>query len=144
MRNLKRPDKGFTLIELMIVVVVIGILARIAIPSYLDSIKKSRRSDAKSSLLQLAQFMERNYTLANRYDQNSAGATINTAALPFNVSPQTGTKYYDLTLSVGTAPSNTYTLTATPVNGTSQASDSCGTLSIDNTGLKSPTTSGCW
>ncbi len=80
--------RGFTLIELMIVVAVIAILAAIAYPSYQDSVRKSRRADAKAALLDLAQFMERNYTTANRYDQNSAGTAINTAALPYGESPE--------------------------------------------------------
>ena len=53
-------SSGFTLIEVMIVVALIALLATIAMPSYQDSIRKSRRADAKAALVQLAQFMERN------------------------------------------------------------------------------------
>ncbi|PWB60175.1 MAG: hypothetical protein C3F18_00075 [Nitrosomonadales bacterium] len=131
--------KGFTLIELMIVVAVIGILAAIAYPSYQDSIRKSRRADAKSALLELAQFMERNYTLSNRYDQDSGGAAV---VLPFTETPKDGTaKYYDLTISASAAQS--FTLSAAPKNA--QVSDVCGTLSITNTGAKAATGTGqCW
>lgn len=131
--------KGFTLIELMIVVAVIGILAAIAYPSYQDSIRKSRRADAKSALLELAQFMERNYTLSNRYDLDSGGVAV---ALPFTETPKDGTaKYYDLTISASAAQS--FTLAAAPKNA--QASDVCGTLSITNTGVKAATGTGqCW
>ena len=141
-RRTVRRDSGFTLIELMIVVVVISILAAIALPSYLDSVRKSRRADAKTALVQLAQFMERNYSLAQRYDKDSAGAAI---ALPFTQAPvDSPAKYYDL--SPGNPAQNTFTLTATPIAGTSQTSDVCLNLTLDNTGARG-TSSGrtdCW
>ena len=65
--------RGFTLMELMIVVAIIGILAGIAYPTYQDSVRKSRRADAEAVLLELAQWMERFYTENNRYDQTRAG-----------------------------------------------------------------------
>jgi len=139
MRKVKRNQAGFNLIELMIVVVIIGILARIAIPAYTSSVRSSHRSDAKQALQQLAQFMERNYTVAGRYDKDSGGNAI---ALPFTASPQTGTQLY--LLSLNTVTQTSYTLQAAPVSGTSQYNDTCGTLTLDNTGAKSPTTTGCW
>ncbi|MFA7316358.1 MAG: type IV pilin protein [Sulfuricella sp.] len=131
--------KGFTLIELMIVVAVVGILAAIAYPSYQDSVRKSRRADARSALLELVQFMERNYTLSNRYDQTSGGAAV---ALPFTETPRDGaTRYYDLTISASAQQS--FTLSAAPKNA--QSSDVCGTLSITTTGAKAATGTGqCW
>lgn len=140
MKNLKRSCEGFTLIELMVVVAIVGILAAIAFPSYQSSVQKSRRADARSSLLQLVQFMERNNTLANRYDQDSAGAGI---VLPFAKSPADGAKYYDLSFQGAVTP-NTFILQAVPTAGGPQASDPCGTLTISNTGVKTPTTTGCW
>lgn len=139
MKPRMKTSKGFTLIELMIVVAVVGILAAVAYPSYQDSVRKSRRADAKSALLELAQFMERNYTLSNRYDQDSAG---NAVVLPFTESPKDGTaKYYDLTISASAAQS--FTLSAAPKNA--QSSDVCATLRITNTGVKTATGTGvCW
>jgi carbamoyl-phosphate synthase large subunit len=96
-----------------------------------DSITVAR-ADARAALVELAQFMERNYTDAHRYDLDRAGAAINTAALPFQESPiEGGTKFYDLAL---VAAQNTFTLSAAPKNG--QATDPCGTLSLDQAGVK--------
>ncbi len=123
---------GFTLVELMIVVAIVSILAAMAYPTYQDSVRKSRRADARAALVELAQFMERNYTDAHRYDLDRAGAAINTAALPFQEAPKEGgTKFYDLALVVA---QNTFTLSAAPKNG--QAADPCGTLSLDQAGVK--------
>lgn len=141
---MNQRQKGLTLIELIVVVAIIAILAAIAYPSYQDQVRKSRRAAAKGDLLELAQFMERNYTETNRYDQDSGGNAIDTAALPFNVSPQNGTSYYDLSVVVSSA---SYTLSAVPIAGRSQAADTdCATLGVDNTGARTasgPSTT-CW
>jgi len=122
-------QKGFTLIELMIVVAIIAILGAIAFPSYQDSVRKTRRAGAQAGLMELASFMERNFTEANRYDQDDEGNAI---ALPFAQSPRLpGTAYYVLTLA---SAARTYTLTATPQGG--QAADTCETMKLDETGLK--------
>lgn len=138
--SIHQKDKGFTLIELMIVVAVISILSAVAYPSYQDSVRKSRRADAKATLVQLAQFMERNYSLSQRYDKDSAG---NAVTLPFTKSPVDGaTKFYDLSLEA--SDQTTFTLKAVPTGA--QATDVCATLKIDNAGARS-TTSGrtdCW
>jgi type IV pilus assembly protein PilE len=134
LRKLKAA--GFTLIELVIVVAIIGILAAIAYPSYQDSVRKSRRADAKAALLELAHFMERNYTAANRYDKDASGSDINTAAFPYTQTPREGTsKSYDLSLSA--VAQNSFTLSATPISGSGQTADPCKTLSLASTGAKS-------
>lgn len=121
-----RHQRGFTLIEVMIVVVVIGMLAAIAYPSYQDAIRKSRRADARAVLSELTQFMERVYTENNTYMPGGANPT-----LPFTESPRDGTsKYYDLSLTAATA--TTYTLQALPKG--SQSGD--GRLQISNTGAR--------
>lgn len=117
---------GFTLIEVMIVVVVIGLLAAVAYPSYQDAIRKSRRADAKAALSELAQFMEHTYTENNTYKPGGANPT-----LPFTESPKDGAgKYYDLSLTASTATS--FTLQAEPK--AAQSGD--GVLQIDNTGAR--------
>jgi len=120
---MKQSQSGFTLIELMITVAIVGILASIAYPSYQDSIMKSRRTDAQAALLGFANSMERYFTVNNTY---------------VNAPVVAGTAYYNLTISAATASS--YTLTATPAGA--QAADSCGNLTLANTGVKTP--ANCW
>ena len=77
---------GFTLVELMITIAVISVLVSIGYPMYQDQVYKSRRAAARGSLLELAQFMERNYTEANRYDKLADGVTD--VSLPFLTLPR--------------------------------------------------------
>lgn len=141
-------ETGFTLIELMITVAIVGILAGIAYPSYTQYVQRANRAEARSMLMENAQFLERNYTTANRYDRTSAGGTINSAALPKTKSPETGAAKYNITVAMGAAPAQTFTLSAAPTGG--MAGDACGTLTLTNTGLRglsgSPTLSvaECW
>ena len=136
-RRLAKP-KGFTLIEMMIVVAIVAITAAIALPSYQNQIEKTRRGAAKADLIELTSFMQRFYTENNRFDVDRTGTAV---ALPFNESPSDGTtKFYDLTLVV--APSS-YTLSAAPKGA--QSSDSCGTLRVAHTGAKTHTIgTDCW
>ena len=131
--------KGFTLIELMITVVIVGILAAIAYPSYQNSVTRSRRADAQGALTQLNNAMERVFTQNNTYMPLVGGVptapTLGAAAgaiFPSQAPLDGTTKYYDLSISAITA--NTYTLRATPITGTSQATD--GNLELDHTGAK--------
>ena len=135
-------SRGFTLIELMIAVAVVGILAAIAYPSYQDSIRKSRRADAKGVLLQAAQWMERNYTENNCYHRNTPG-TCSTAAvtttLPASVSksPTDGANtYYNITLVAAGTTANAFTLQAAPTSTGNQSADTCKTLTLTSTGVK--------
>lgn len=133
--NMSRRNTGFTLIELMIVVAIIAILAAIAYPVYTNYIQQSRRSDAQSDLVELANFMERHYSKSGSY----ASAT-----LPFNKTPRGATGsdvYYDITLNVPDS-GQAYTLIATPANA--QTGDECGVLKLTQTGQRGAAQSNCW
>ena len=144
----RKPDFGFTLIEVMIVVAIIAILAAIALPSYRDSVARGRRADARQVLLENAQWLERNYTISNKYNANAAGTAITYTSLPIQEAPREGaTKYYDIRFATSQPTASTFTLEAQPKGG--MASDKCGTLTITHTGAKSQTGTGatvdeCW
>ncbi|QZA77536.1 type IV pilin protein [Deefgea tanakiae] len=121
-----KKTSGFTLIELMITVAVIGILASIAIPSYSTYIKKARRTDAQTVLLQNANVLERIYTTENKYGESGVCSTSIITETPIDGT----TKYYDVSLN--NCEPSTYTLTATPKG--SQSSD--GKLVLTHTGRK--------
>jgi type IV pilus assembly protein PilE len=126
--NKRDAAGGFTLIELMVVVAVIAILASIALPSYQESVRKSRRAQAKADLVEYAQLAERFRTVNNRY----AGF-----ALPVVVSPRESgaTARYNLTFTPGPGQA-TFILEATPAPGGGQEADRCHTLSINQAGKK--------
>lgn len=146
-------QKGFTLIELMIVVVIISILASIAVPAYQDSVKKSRRADAKAALSAAVLAQEKWFFQFSGYtnDVDDIGGDGSDNLL----SPE---GYYQVTLNMnsgtgscvggGSVKFNCYTLTATPVAGGPQADDTaCTTLSITHLGFKSATgtdAASCW
>ncbi len=136
---------GFTLIELMVAVAIVGILAAIAIPSYQESMRKSRRSDAQGSLMSLASGMERYFTQNNTYCDiggtgaaaaNTCGGAANDTGLPPGTifAPRGETRtFYTITVFAA-QPNNTFTLRATPVVGSAQALD--GWIELDSTGAR--------
>jgi type IV pilus assembly protein PilE len=145
---------GMTLIELLIVVVIAGILAAIAYPSYQAYVARAKRSAAEGVLLEAAQFLERNYTTNNCYHRsdgvcataratnNCAGAAGEVDLTGFCVAPRPpDTAAYNI--SFQSIVSQSYTLQAVPTG--SMAGDSCGTLTLTNTGVKgAAAATGCW
>lgn len=129
-----RREQGFTLIELMVVVVIAAILAAIAMPSYRDSVLRSRRTDARVALNDLAQRLERCFTQFGAYDDVNCPL----------VSPQSSPDgFYSVAIL---RDATTYTLTATPQ--AQQADDTgCTELEVDNTGQRTAAGSDagrCW
>lgn len=142
---MKRNSRGVTLLELMIVVAVVGILSAIAYPAYQKYGLRANRAEAKTVLLESAQFMEKNYTEANSYAKTSTGSSI---SLPYSQSPKTGSAKYNIQFQA-TPTDSTYSIIAIPTTG--QDADECGSLTINQLGQNgitdaqsSATAADCW
>jgi type IV pilus assembly protein PilE len=134
-----QKKRGFTLIELMIVVAVIAILGAIAMPQYMREVRKSRRTAAKTTLLDVASRQEKYYATQNKY-----GALTDLAYSSSTLQAPSATQdYYNVTLTLGT-PTNGFTATASPQGD--QQKDTCGTYSITNLGVQTVTgtDTNCW
>jgi len=154
-----RAESGFTLVELMIVVVIIGVIAAVAIPAYKGSVMKSNRAMAKAALLDLAGRQEKYYSLYNNYAFDSSNTTLttlgqqlygagSTATFPINV-PGTGPTLYTIAAPTVTTANAAGTIPATfifyAVPAGSQVGDQCGTFSINSAGQQSASGTGsCW
>lgn len=138
--------KGFTLIEIMIVVMIIGVLAAIAYPSYQNHVIKSRRAAAAACSLEAAQFMERFYTTNMKYDKDIAGKAV---ALPATACANDLANFYTFSLKAADLSASTYTIDATPKGQQLARDTKCATLSINQTGKKMTSNTGtnaseCW
>lgn len=136
--KLAQPVKrnGFTLMELMIVLVIIGILSAIAFPSYQEYVRDSRRDLCAGELELLANAMERSFSLAGSYPGAiPAGFAPGGAIGPVTCPIDGGTPAYTLTVAVPGAPLNTtFVASAAPIGP--QANDDCGTLTLNQLGTK--------
>lgn len=155
----RRPTAGFTLIELMIVVVIATILVAIAIPMYEHQIQESRRTEAKTALLDLAGREQRYFSVQNTFTTSFVDLGYATGAPPPSVT--VGSGYYSVTVSVPAAAPDpqaaniaapSFSFTATPVAGSPQANDTaCASFTVDSIGYQSAQNSGgsdntatCW
>ena len=127
----KNKSRGFTLIELMIVVVIVAILAAVAYPSYRNQVIKGNRAAAESYLMALAARQEQ-YMLDARSYATTVGAGA--GGLNFTAPPEVANHYQAVVITLGGTPP-TFTLTATPIPGDMQASD--GDLWLKSDGSKS-------
>lgn len=134
----RASSRGFTLIELMIVVAIIAVVAAIAMPSYTSYVARAKRADARSQLMQAQQWMQRFYAANDQYEKDRAGQDV-ANVMPSNLkrSPADGaTAVYELTI----APTVTsYTLTMAPVTGGTMARDPCGAFTINSVGARGVT-----
>ncbi len=134
--------RGFTLIELMIAVTIVGILAAIAYPAYTSQMQKTRRANCEAGLMQLASFMERDYSRNNRYRDVLAAGLFTPATCPVDGG---GAPSYTLSVTGINAAGTSYVLTATPT--AMQAGDSCGDLTLNHLlqkGASGGAVADCW
>ena len=121
--------RGFTLIEVLIALAIVGILSAIAVPSYFSYIERANRADAKATLMDATQFMQRFYSLHNSYSTQRDGRTKVALPAALQRSPRNGAALYDISVE---SQDNSYTLRAVPRN----KADPCGTLTLNSLGVR--------
>ena len=120
-----RSQSGFTLIELMITVAIVGILGAIAYPSYTEYVRRGHRAEARAGLLQAQQWLERAATATGTYPL--------AAAFPDSLTKVPNNRY-DISYTPSGTPVSSFTLTAAPKGA--QSGDKCGSYTLTNTGLR--------
>jgi type IV pilus assembly protein PilE len=143
------PSRGFTLIELMITVAIVAILATIAAATYSSEVQKSRRTDARTALLDLAGREEKLFSVTNAYSALPSDLGYAAVGVPWPIT--VGSGYYQVTVvtpdPAQPALTSSYSITATPIS--TQVNDTqCKSLSVNQAGLQSSTgtatTATCW
>lgn len=143
-----KKQNGFTLIELMITVVIVGILASIAFSSYVNNTRATKRATAQSDLLKLASFLERRFTENNMYlipngVADPISSTVCGAAGGCTPSLQNVVTHDDYLYSFNASPTQSaFTLRAVPQGA--QTADKCATMTLSQTGTTTPAAGNCW
>ena len=132
--NTPTRASGFTLVELMVVVVIVSLLTMIAVPSYSFFMRKSRRGDAEATLMDIAQRQQQYLMDARAYAPDTA-TLYACAPAPCGV-PVDVSSYYTITINAPGGAPPTFVVTATPIAGSVQEGDF--TLTLDNTGVRGP------
>lgn len=148
---MRKDIKGFTLIELMIVVAILGVIAGIAYPSYLKQVQKSNRSDAKVALNDVAQRLQRCFTAHGNYNTDAGVCTVVDNIKTANGVLSTEGLYRVRIANTADLTASTYLLTATPVVGQRQANDNdCTRFTLNQLGVRAAfkgsndNTANCW
>ena len=148
--------RGFTLIELMMVLALISMLAAVAIPSYQESVRKSRRAEVRAQLLEVAQYLQRFYSHNDSFATTKAGAAVTIpselAMAPRNAAP--GSQSYDISFATPAAGAINPGLASFKIQAVRKAGgpmdgDKCGDFTLENTGARgllnaSDTAANCW
>lgn len=125
---------GFTLIEVMVVVAIVGILAAIAYPAYTEYVKKTRRAEVSSVLLENAHMLERHYTRTGSYSDGTVNGLV-------TQSPADGTAVFTIAV---TRNAEDFLLEATAVAGGVMAGDTCAAYTLNQLGQRTPADAKCW
>ncbi len=130
----RRHETGFTLMELLIALAVVSILTAVAVPSYGQYVLRSARADARATLLQASQFMERFYAINSAYDAKRDGTPVQLPNSLQQVPQAAATPRYAVTIDGANLTATGYSLQALPVGASS--ADKCGTLTMSSTGVR--------
>ncbi len=139
---MRNKIRGFTLIELMVVVAIVGLLATISYPTYVEYVAKSNRTEGQRELLRIANLMEQRFLDTRIYTPNLLLLGLN--ADPYITTERGGGGHYSISAAIANN-GTTFTLTAVALGHQASIDSACATLTVNETGARTPAaTTGCW
>ncbi len=130
-----RRESGITLIELMIVIVIVGIIAAIAYPSYFQYSLRTKRANAIADLLEMTHILEREFTATGRYDDAGNAGNLRAGVQMIDQSPQSGSAAYNISFVANSLNSTQFILQAAPTGSQTKDTD-CGTIGVNAQGVR--------